>query len=241
MSRWVGCINSRFRFENFVLDASNSEAYEAAQKVAKGLSCGIPVVIHSEAGMGKTHLLHAIGNEVLRSNPKAKVALFSAEWFSSEFISAKRNKTIETFRAKITRHYSIFMVDQMTFIDRKPSAQIELFLTLRDYSRNGCGIVLASALPIEAMTEWLDEFKGWMQSGINVGITEPTVESRLVFLKNNLAEKGMPTNDKLVECLHLMAGTSFRELETAVILLQAASRLDSVHPTAEYTRKVLEQ
>jgi len=91
------CMGSRFRFENFVRDQSNSEAYAAAQMVAKGSACGIPVVIHSEAGLGKTHILHAIGNEALQRDPKARVALFSVEWYERKLISALRDKAINTF------------------------------------------------------------------------------------------------------------------------------------------------
>jgi chromosomal replication initiation ATPase DnaA len=228
------CMGSRFRFENFVRDQSNSEAYAAAQMVAKGSACGMPVVIHSEAGLGKTHLLHAIGNEALRRDPKVRVALFSVEWFFRKFMLALQNEAVETFRDRIRAHYDLCLVEQLTFIDGKSQTQMELFLALKEHSANGCGIVLESALPLDDMLEWQDEFKAWLQSGINVGIIEPTAEARLAFLKRYLTEKGMPADDGLVECIHLFAGPTFRELEAAVIRLQAASRLESTQPTAEY-------
>ena len=207
------CMDSRFQFENFVCDGSNSEAYAAAQMVAKGSGCRIPMVIHSGAGLGKTHLLHAIGNEALRRDPKVEVALFSVEWFSTNFILALRNEAVETFRYRVRARYDLFLVDQLTFIDGKPQTQMELFLALKEHSANGCGIVLASALPLDDMLEWQDEFRSWLRSGINVGIIEPTAETRLAFLQRYLTEKGMPANAGLVECIHLLVSESFIYIE----------------------------
>jgi len=235
----LDCIDSRFRFENFVRDESNSDAYKAAQMVAKGSMGGMPLVIHSGTGLGKTHLLHAIGNEALRRNQEIRVALFSTEWFCCEFILAGREGVVENFRAKVSGHYDLYLVDDLTYIDGKQLTQTELFLALKKHSKNGCGIILASCLPIDAMRDWQDEFKVWLRYG--VGITEPTVEGRHAFLKECLTEKGLPADDRMIESLHLLSGTSFRELEGAVIRLQAGAALAGVKPTVDYARKVLKQ
>lgn len=232
-------MDAKLRFENFIQDQNNSEAYTVAQKAAKGSLCGIPVVIHSEAGgQGKTHLIHAIGNEALRCDRKVRVALFSVEWFSRTFISALRDGMAETLRAKIRVNYDICLVDELTFIDGKQQIQRELFQALKEHSEHGCRIVLASALPLDAMKDWHDEFKTWLLSGINVGIAAPGAEARLAFLKVYLTENGMSAYDGLANCLHLTAGPTFRELQAAVIRLQAAALLESVEPTAEYAWKL---
>ncbi|MFZ4441662.1 MAG: DnaA ATPase domain-containing protein [Syntrophales bacterium] len=234
-------LDKRFRFENFVLDQNNSEAYEIAQKVLMGSLCGIPIVIHSATGFGKTHILQAIGNEALRRDPKVRVALFSVERFFNEFIFALRDGTDETFRAKIRYCYDVCLVDDLTAIDRKPQIQRELFLSLKEQSGNGCKIVLASALPLDAMLDWHDEFKTWLLSGINVGIGKPSAETLLAFLKSYLTENGISTSGGLAEYLYSVGEPNFRVLAHTVMKLQFAAQLENVAPTLEYARKIFKR
>jgi len=241
MGLCMGQLYPDFLFENFIRDESNSGAFTIANMIAIGKLIKLPVVFYSGSGIGKTHLLHAIGNEALRCNPKLKVALFSAEYFATEYTTAMRNEELKAFRNRMQENQNIFMVDDFSFINNKPIIQEELFQVLKKQSENGCSIVLASSITVDAMMDWNKELREWLLSGEIYTITNPSPEARKLFLKRLLSKNEITINDDLIECFHQEVGSSFRELEAAVLRVRATANLYNTELTVEFARKTLRE
>lgn len=241
MGLCIGNLYPNLLFENFIHDESNGGAFATAKLIAMGHVIRVPVVFYSGPGIGKTHLLHSIGNEALCRAPKLKVTILSSEWFTTQFLTSKRNDALKTFKDKYQERQNIFMVDDLSFIDNKPMIQKELYRIFKLQSKNGCRIVLASSITLDAMTDWHKEFREWLESGEFYIITNPSAEARKLFLKRLLAKNKIALNDDLIECFHQEAGASFRELEAAVLRVRAAANLYNAELRVEFARKIMRE
>jgi len=241
MGLYMGQLFPDLLFENFIHEESNFAASATAKMIAMGHVIRCPVLFYSGPGIGKTHLLHSIGNEALCRAPKLKVTILSSEWFTTQFLTSMRNDALKTFKEKFRERQNIFMVDELSFIDNKPMIQKELYKILKLQSKNGCRIVLASSITLDAMTNWHKEFREWLQSGEFYIITNPSAEARKLFIKRLLAKNKITINDELIECFHQEAGASFRELESAVLRVRAAANLYNAELTVEFAGKTLRE
>jgi len=244
MGLCIGHLYPNLLFENFIHDESNNGAFTIANMIAMGNIIKFSVMFYSGPGIGKTHLLHAIGNEALRRDSKLKVSLISSEWLTTQLITTVQNDTIKSDLDKIRERHDIFMIDELSFLTDfadKPLIQKEVYQILKEQSAHGCSIVLASSITLDAMTKWHKEFREWLQSGKFYIITNPSAEARKLFLKRLLAKNKITINDDLIECFHREVGSSFRELETAVIKVNAAANLYNAELTVEFARKTLRE
>ncbi|WP_371870767.1 chromosomal replication initiator protein DnaA [Sandarakinorhabdus glacialis] len=234
-------VESRYSFDNFIVGKSNELAYNAAQAVAEPGPVGFnPLFLHGTTGLGKTHLMHAIGNAFLAEKPDAKVAYMSAEKFMVEFLAALRAKDTIAFKQRL-RSVDLLMIDDVQFIAGKESTQEEFFHTMNEIISAGKRLVITadrSPQNLEGIQERILSRMAW---GLVADINAADYELRLNILHAKLA--GMSQNvvvpAEVIEFLARKITANVRELEGALNRVVAYAALVNQPVTLEFTRETL--
>lgn len=231
--------NPHYTFDNFIESPSNRFAYKAAQAVVNKLGAreNNPLVIYSAPGLGKTHLLQAIGNEILRQNPQAKVMYMSGEEFVNEYIESMHQKTGDAFRKKY-RFLDCFLVDDIQFVAGKQYSSEAFFYTFNTLFESGKQIVLSSDRSPQQL-EWDERLSSRLLSGISTEIKRPNVEARIAILRQKRDSMGFVVGDDVITFLAEGVQTNVRELEGALIRLRAYCTTNSITPTIPIARELL--
>ena len=231
--------NPNYTFDNFIESPSNRFAYKAAQAVVSKLGAreNNPLVIYSAPGLGKTHLLQAIGNQILKENPQAKVMYMSGEEFVNEYIESMHQKTGDAFRKKY-RFLDCFLVDDIQFVSGKPSSSEAFFYTFNTLFESGKQIVLSSDRSPQQL-EWDERLSSRLLSGISTEIKRPNVEARIAILRQKRDSMNFIIGDDVITFLAEGVQTNIRELEGALIRLRAYCTTHSVTPTIPIARELL--
>ena len=232
-------LNERYTFERFVVGPSNQLATAAASAAAEQPGrLYNPLVFYGGVGLGKTHLMHAIGTRILQSNPHARVAYVSAEQFMNEMITAIQRGTTAQFRARY-REMDLLLVDDVQFLRNKESTQDEFFHTFNALYDSHRQIVLTGDRPprdMEGVEERLVSRFDW---GLTVDLRPPELETRIAILRHKSEEEGLVLDPDVIECIAESCTSSVRELEGAVIKLLAVSSVWNTEITADFARRVL--
>ncbi len=234
-------VEARYSFDNFIVGKSNELAYNAAQAVAEPGPVGFnPLFLHGTTGLGKTHLMHAIGNAFLARQPDAKVAYMSAEKFMVEFLAALRAKDTIAFKQRL-RSVDLLMIDDVQFIAGKESTQEEFFHTMNEIISAGKRLVITadrSPQNLEGIQERILSRMAW---GLVADINPADYELRLNILHAKLA--GMTQNiavpAEVIEFLARKITANVRELEGALNRVIAYAALVNQPVTLEFTRETL--
>lgn len=234
-------IEPRYTFENFVVGKSNELAYNAAQAVAEPGAPGFnPLFLHGTTGLGKTHLMHAIGNAYLARHPDARVAYMSAEKFMVEFLAALRAKEAIAFKQKL-RSVDLLMIDDVQFIAGKESTQEEFFHTMNEIISAGKRLVITadrSPQNLEGIEQRILSRMAW---GLVADINPADYELRLNILHAKMA--AMPQKivvpDDVLEFLARKITANVRELEGALNRVVAYAALVEAPVTQEFARERL--
>ena len=234
-------VESRYSFDSFIVGKSNELAYNAALAVAEPGPLGFnPLFLHGTTGLGKTHLMHAIGNAFLARQPGAKVTYMSAERFMVEFLAALRAKDTIAFKQKL-RAVDLLMIDDVQFIAGKESTQEEFFHTMNEIISAGKRLVITadrSPQNLEGIQERILSRMAW---GLVADINPADYELRLNILHAKLA--GMPQNiavpAEVIEFLARKITANVRELEGALNRVIAYAALVNAPVTLEFTRETL--
>jgi chromosomal replication initiator protein len=231
--------NPRYTFSNFVVGNNNRLAFAASQVVAEkpGESYN-PLFIYGGVGLGKTHLMHAVANEILRHNPKKKIVFISCETFASEFVEALRSNSINEFKKKY-RSVDVLLVDDIQFLANKEGTQEEFFHTFNAlHQSNRQIIVTADRVPkeINQLEDRLASRFGW---GMIADIQPPNFENRIAILKSKADERNINIPDDALEYIANTITSNVRELEGSLIKLAATASLDQEDITKQYTVRVL--
>lgn len=234
-------IEQRYTFENFVVGKSNELAYNAAQAVAEPGAPGFnPLFLHGTTGLGKTHLMHAIGNAYLARHPDARVAYMSAEKFMVEFLAALRAKEAIAFKQKL-RSVDLLMIDDVQFIAGKESTQEEFFHTMNEIISAGKRLVITadrSPQNLEGIEQRILSRMAW---GLVADINAADYELRLNILHAKVAN--MPQKivvpDDVLEFLARKITANVRELEGALNRVVAYAELVGAPVTQEFARERL--
>jgi chromosomal replication initiator protein len=234
-------VESRYSFDNFIVGKSNELAYNAAQAVAEPGVLGFnPLFLHGTTGLGKTHLMHAIGNAFLARQPDAKVAYMSAEKFMVEFLAALRAKDTIAFKQRL-RSVDLLMIDDVQFIAGKESTQEEFFHTMNEIISAGKRLVITadrSPQNLEGIQERILSRMAW---GLVADINPADYELRLNILHAKL--QGMTQNiavpGEVIEFLARKITANVRELEGALNRVIAYAALVGKPVTLEFTRETL--
>ena len=207
--------NPKYTFESFVVGKSNEFVYAASRAVAENPGMKFnPLFIYGGVGLGKTHLMHAIGNYIKTNNPDAKVIYVTCEKFTNDYIDSLRGKekTISAFREKY-RNVDVLMVDDIQFISNKTETQEEFFHTFNDLYQNNKQIVIASDRHPKEIATLSDRLISRFTSGLIQDIQRPDFETRVAILKRKALEENYNVEDKVFSYLAEKVDSNIRELE----------------------------
>lgn len=224
-----GNLNPRYTFDNFIVGSSNDLAYSASQAVAA--SPGIkynPIYFYGGVGLGKTHLMQAIGNEILKNTPETRVLYISSETFVNEFLDYIRFKK-KGFSDKY-RNVDVLIVDDMQFIANKEKTQEEFFHTFNFLHQNNKQIIISSDKPPKSIPTLTERLRSRFEMGMSIDIQMPDFETRCAIINAKAGLSGVTLNSDTVEFLANNIKTNIRELEGALNQLLAYSELHHVEP-----------
>lgn len=229
----------RYTFENFIKGKSNEFAYAAAKAVVDNLG-GLynPLLIYSNVGLGKTHLIMAIGHEVYRKYPDKKVAYYSSEKFMNELISSIRFEKMHEFREKF-RTVDLLLIDDIQFISGKTATQEEFFNTFNTLYESKKQIVITSDKFPKQLQNIEDRLKNRFEWGLTVDIQPPEYETRIAILKNKASYHKVLLPDDIAEFIATNICNNIREMEGALIKLLAYSSLTKKNLDLNLAKEIL--
>ena len=226
-------LNPNYSFDTFVVGDNNRFAHAAALAVAEAPATAYnPLFLYGGVGLGKTHLMHAIGNEVLRKNNNFKVVYVTSEVFTNEFINSVRDNSTDNFRKKY-RDIDVLLIDDIQFIAGKEKTQEELFHTFNFLKENNKQIVLSSDRPPRDILLLEDRLKSRFEWGILADVSMADYETRLAILRKKTQEKQIIIDDDILKDIATKIDSNIRELEGVFNKLVAQSSLTNMPITIE--------
>jgi chromosomal replication initiator protein len=225
----TGNLNPRYTFDNFIVGSSNDLAYTASQAVAAnpGMKYN-PLYFYGGVGLGKTHLMQAVGNEIIKNDPNAKVLYVSSETFVNEFLDYIRFKK-KGFSDKY-RNIDVLIVDDMQFIANKEKTQEEFFHTFNFLHQNNKQIIISSDKPPRSIPTLTERLRSRFEMGMSIDVQMPDFETRCAILSAKASLSGVELNTETVEYLATNIKTNIRELEGALNQLLAYAELHNIEP-----------
>lgn len=218
-------LNPKYQFENFVVGKANNLAYAASLAVAEQPSDVYnPLFIYGDAGLGKTHLMNAIGNFIKHENPMANVLLTSSEHLTNELIDAIVRKKTADLRSRL-RSVDVLMVDDIQFLSKTVATQEEFFHTFNDLHAKGKQIILSSDRPPREIPTIEDRLRSRFEWGLIVDIRRPDFETRMAILQRKCEDDGVDCDPQVLEFIAGRVKSNIRELEGALNRLIAKHQL----------------
>jgi len=232
-------LNPKYRFHNYIIGSSNELAHAAAMSIVQNPGKEFnPFFVYGGVGLGKTHLLHAIGNEFKDKVKDARILYINAETFTNEFINAVRAQTLESFRSKY-RPIDTLIIDDVQFIAHKERTQEEFFHTFNALYAHNKQIVISSDKPPQSI-DFIDErLKSRFEGGMVVDIGYPEYEMRLTILKAKAKERGVELEDEIFDYIANHIHSNIRELEGALNIIIASGKASDLKITIEKAKKSL--
>jgi len=235
-------LNPNYTFDNFVVGGNNNFAHAYALAVAESPAKEYnPLFIYGGVGLGKTHLMHSIGNFILDRNPNAKVRCVTSEVFTNEVINAIRSENqsaIMEFRDKY-RNLDVLLIDDIQFIIGKERSQEEFFHTFNTLKESNKQIVISSDKPPKQMATLEERFKTRFEMGLTVDISSPDYETRMAIIKKKSELEGYNISDDIFEYIATNIKSNIRELEGALTKIVAFSRVTRRPVDIEIAKEVL--
>lgn len=232
-------LNSDYNFENYIVGPNNELAYAACIAVSKnpGKSYN-PLFIYGGVGLGKTHLLQSIANEVLKKDPGKKIKYASSEKFTNELIEAISGKNTKNFK-NMYRDIDILIIDDIQFLAGKEKTQEEFFHTFNTLYENGKQIVLSSDRPPKAIAALEERLRSRFEGGMIADVGMPDYEMRFAILKTKAKEKNFNIPDESLNYIALHIQKNVRELQGALNRVIAVCELDGSYPDLKKTTNIL--
>lgn len=210
-------LNERYTFENFVIGSGNQFAHAAALSVAEApATINNPLFIYGGVGLGKTHLMHAIGNHILENDPTKKVLYITCEKYTNEYIRAVSKHQIDAFRDKYRENVDVLMIDDVQFLTKKEHTQEEIFHNINDLFASNKQIILSSDRPPKSIQTLSDRLCSRFEGGLLVDITPPDLETRAAILRKKAEIDGINIDDNILLFIAERASDNVRELEGAL-------------------------
>jgi chromosomal replication initiator protein len=239
----ISNLNPKYTFETFVIGAGNRFAHAASLAVAESPAKSYnPLFLYGGVGLGKTHLMHAIGHYVMEHNPGSRVLYISSEKFTNEFINAIRDNRGETFRNKY-RNIDVLLIDDIQFLAGKDGTQEEFFHTFNSLHEEGKQIIISSDRPPKEIPTLEDRLRSRFEWGLITDIQPPDLETRIAILRKKAKAENLDIPNEAMAYIANQIDTNIRELEGALIRVVAYSSLInqdiSAHLAAEALKDII--
>ena len=223
----AGTLNPRNTFETFVVGSNNQMAHAAALAVAQAPAQAYnPLFLYGETGLGKTHLMHAIGHAILRHNPDARVAYLSTEKFTNEFIQALQENSLTKFRQRY-RHADVLLLDDVQFLAGKERIQEEFFHTFNDLFESGKQIALTSDRRASEIQKLESRLVSRFEWGLPADIQAPDLETRLAIIRTKAQTLNCNLPEPILNFIAQNITKNIRRLEGALLKVASYSSLTS--------------
>lgn len=232
-------LNTKNTFDTFVIGPGNRFAHAASLAVAEAPAKAYnPLFLHGGVGLGKTHLMHAIGHYVLEHDPNAKVVYLSSEKFTNEFINSIRDNNTEAFRNKY-RKVDVLLIDDIQFLAGKESTQEEFFHTFNTLHEESKQIIISSDRQPKEIPTLEDRLRSRFEWGLIIDIGPPDLETRIAILRKKADADGLQISDDVMSYIASQIDSNIRELEGALTRVVAYSNLLNQPLTAELAAEAL--
>ncbi len=236
----AGEVFEQYTFESFVVGPSNQFCHAACQAVAEQPgSCYNPLFLYGGVGLGKTHLLHAIGERIQRNDRARRVKYVTSESFLNDMIGATRSNRLHDFRSRYRNQCDVLLIDDIQFIAGKDRTQEEFFHTFNSLHGAGRQIVIASDRTPQELPAIEDRLRSRFQWGLIADIAPPEMETRVAILKTKAHAAAVALPDDVALLIATRVRTNVRHLEGALTRLQAYARLNGVAVTLPMAKDVL--
>jgi chromosomal replication initiator protein len=232
-------LNPRYTFDTFVIGASNRFSHAAAVAVAEAPAKAYsPLFIYGESGLGKTHLLHAMGHYAQRLFPGLRVRYVSSEEFTNDFINSLRDDKMQAFQARY-REIDLLLIDDIQFLERAERTQEEFFHTFNTLHNANKQIVISSDRPPRQLSTLEDRLRTRFEWGLITDVQAPDLETRIAILRKKAAQDGLNPPPDVLEFIASRIQTNVRELEGALIRVTAFASLNKQDVDMRLTEIVL--
>jgi len=231
-------LNPRYTFENFIVGKTNELAHAAALAVSEKPGRYNPLFVYGGVGLGKTHLLQAIGHKMIEMNPRTKVLYVTSERFTNEFIHAVRNGRGKEFKDTY-RSLDLLLIDDIQFITGKEGTQEEFFHTFNALHQSNKQVVLSSDRPPKAIQGMEQRLVSRFEWGMMVDISAPDLETRVAILESKCKEKHYELNREILSYVASSVQSNVRELEGTLNKIIAYHQFKNIKPSLESIRELV--
>lgn len=232
-------LGPRYTFDSFIVGKTNELAHAAAQAAAnRPGEVYNPLFVYGGVGLGKTHLIQAIGNRISTNTPNVRILYISSERFTNEFVTAIRSGSIKQFK-ETYRNIDLLLIDDIQFIAGKTETQEEFFHTFNELHQSNKQIVMTSDRPPKAIPGLEDRLRSRFEWGMIVDVASPDLETRVAILESKCIEKKCTLSKDVLQTVATLVKSNIRELEGALNRIIAQFELKRETPTVESVRVLL--
>ena len=233
-------LNPRYTFDNFIVGSSNEFATAIAMSTAKnpGQEMNNPLFLYGDSGLGKTHLMQAIGNEIVKKSPEKKVVYVTSERFTNEMIESLHIKDMGSFR-QLYRNVDVLLIDDIQFIENKQGVQEEFFHTFNELHQNNKQIVLTSDRMPRELTTLDQRLKTRFEWGLSIDIIRPDYETRVAILKKKAESQNIYISEEVLSYVAERIDSNVRELEGAMLKIISYAGMKHTEITKEIAEMVI--